>query len=45
MNEIEVQTAETSQTPEKKDKDWEQLCAKLNEFQENAKDRDDWKRK
>ena len=45
MNEIEIQTAETSETLEKKDKDWEQLCVNVNEFQEKAKNRDERKRK
>ena len=45
MNEIQIQTAETNETLEKKNKDWEQLCTKLNELQEKAKDCDEWKRK
>ena len=45
MNEIEIQTAETSETLEKRDKDWEELCAKFDEYKEKAKDRDEWKRK
>ena len=45
MNEIQIQTAETNETLEKKDKDWEQLCTKLNELQEKAKYSDEWKRK
>ena len=45
MNEIEIQTAETSETFEKRDKDWEELCAKFDEYKEKAKDRDKWMRK
>ena len=45
MNEIQIQTAETNETLEKKNKDWEQLCTKLNELQEKAKDCDEWNRK
>ena len=45
MNEIEIQTAETSETLEKRDKDWEELCAKFDEYKEKAKDRDEWERK
>ena len=45
MNEIEIQTVETCETLEKKDKEWEQLCTRLNELQEKAKDRDELKRK
>ena len=45
MNEIQIQTAESNETLEKKNKDWEQLCTKLNELQEKAKDCDEWKRK
>ena len=37
LNETEIQTAETSETLEKKDKDWEQLCKRLNELQEKVK--------
>ena len=44
LNEIEIQTAETSETLEKRDKDWEELCAKFDEYKEKAKDRDEWKR-
>ena len=45
MNEIEIQTAETNETLEKRDKDWEELCANFEEYKEKAKDRDEWKRK
>ena len=44
MNEIQIQTAETSETLEQKDTDWKQLCTRLNELQEKAKDCDKWKR-
>ena len=45
MNEIELQTAETSETLEKRDKDWRKLWAKFDGYKEKAKDRDEWKRK
>ena len=45
LNGIEIETAETSETLEKRDKDWQELCAKLNEYKEKAKERNDWKRK
>ena len=45
MNEIQIQTAETSETLEKKDEDCEQLCSRLNELQENGKICDEWKQK
>ena len=44
-NEIELQTAKTSETLEKRDKDWEELCAKFDEYKDKAMDRDEWKRK
>ena len=44
-NEIEIQTAETCETLEKRDKDWEVLCAKFDEYKEKAKDRHEWKKK
>ena len=40
INEIQIQTAEMSEALEKKDKDWKQLCTRLNELQEKAKDCD-----
>ena len=45
MNEIEIQTAETSETLEKRDKDWRELCAKFDEYKEKTKDRDEWIKK
>ena len=42
VNEIEIQTAETSETLEKRGKE---VCAKSDEYKEKAKDRDEWKRK
>ena len=45
MKEIQIQTAENSETLERKEKDWEQLCKRLNEIQEKAKNCDEWKRK
>ena len=45
MNEIELQTAKTSETLEKRDKNWRELCAEFDEYKEKAKDHDEWKRK
>ena len=45
MEEIQIQTAETSETLEKEDKDWKQLCTRLNELLKKAKDCDEWKQK
>ena len=45
MNEIQIQTVETSEILKKKDKYWKQLRTRLNELQEKAKDCDKWKRK
>ena len=44
-SEIEIQTAKTSETLEKRDKDWKELCAKFEGYKEKAKDRDEWKKK
>ena len=44
-NKIQIHTAETSETLEKKDKAWKQLCTRLNQLQEKAKECDEWKRK
>ena len=43
MNAIRIETADTSETIEKRDKDWE-MCAKFDEYKEKAKDRGEWKR-
>ena len=45
MNEIEIQTAETNGTLEKKDKDWEEMCANFDDNKKKVKDREEWKRK
>ena len=45
MNEIEIQTSETIETLEKKDKDQSELCAKLQEYRAIARERDEWKKK
>ena len=44
-NQSQIQTVETSETLEKKDKHWKQLCTRLKELQEKAKNCDEWKRK
>ena len=45
MSEIEIQTAETSETLEKRGRDWQELCAKLDDYKKKAKNCDEWKRK
>ena len=45
MNEIEIQTSETIETLEKKDKDQSELCAKLQEDRAVARERDERKKK
>ena len=45
MNEIEIQTSETIETLEKKDKNQSELCAKLQEYRAIARERDEWKKK
>ena len=45
MNEIEIQTSETIETLEKKDKDQSELCAKLQEYRAIARERDEWRKK
>ena len=45
MNEVEIQTSETIETLEKKDKDQSELCAKLQEYRAIAQERHEWKKK
>ena len=45
MSEIEQQSTETSETLEKRDEDWQELCSKLDEYKETVKERKEWKRK
>ena len=45
VSEIEIQTSETIETPEKKEKDQSELCAKLQEYRAIARERDEWKKK
>ena len=45
MNEIEIQTSETIETLEKKEKDQSELCAKLQQYRAIAQERDEWKKK
>ena len=45
MSEIEIQTSETIETLEKKEKDQSELCAKLQEYRAIARERDEWKKK
>ena len=45
MNEIEIQTSETIEieTLDKKEKDWQELHSKLEEYKPKAQERDQWK--
>ena len=45
MSEIEIQTSETIETLEKKERDQNELCAKLQEYRTIARERDEWKKK
>ena len=45
MIEIEIQTSETIETLQKKEKDQSELCAKLQEYRAIARERDEWKKK
>ena len=45
MSEIEIQTPETIETLEKKERDQNELCAKLQEYRTISRERDEWKKK
>ena len=45
VSEIEIQTSETVETLEKKERDQSELCAKLQEYRAIARERDEWKKK
>ena len=45
VSEIEIQTSETIETLEKKERDQSELCAKLQEYGAIARERDEWKKK
>ena len=45
VSEIEIQTSETIETLEKKERDQSELCAKLQEYRVIARERDEWKKK
>ena len=45
VNEIEIQTSETIETLEKKERDKSELCAKLQEYRAIAREREKWKKK
>ena len=45
VSEIEIQTSETIETLEKKERDQSELCAKLQEYRTIARERDEWKKK
>ena len=45
VTEIEIQTSETIETLEKKERDQNELCAKLQEYRAISRERDEWKKK
>ena len=45
VSEIEIQTSQTIETLEKKERDQSELCAKLQEYRAIARERDEWKKK
>ena len=45
VGEIEIQTSETIETLEKKERDQDELCAKLQEYRTISRERDEWKKK
>ena len=45
VSEIEIQTSETIETLEKKERDQNELCAKLQEHRAISRERDEWKKK
>ena len=45
VSEIEIQTSQTIETLEKKERDQSELCAKLQEYRAIARERDEWKMK
>ena len=45
MSEIEIQTSETIETLEKKERDQNELCAKLQVYRTISRERDEWKKK
>ena len=45
VSEIEIQTSETIETLEKKERDQSELCVKLQEIRAIARERDEWKKK
>ena len=45
VSEIEIQTSETIETLEKKERDQSELSAKLQEYRAIARERDEWKKK
>ena len=45
VSEIEIQTSETIETLEKKKRDQNELCAKLQEYRTISRERDEWKKK
>ena len=45
VSEIEIQTSETIETLEKKERDQNELCAKLQQYKAIARERDEWKKK
>ena len=45
MSEMVIQSSETIETLDKKEKDWQELHAKLEEYKAIAREQDEWKKK
>ena len=45
VSKIEIQTSETIETFEKKERDQNELCAKVHEYRTISRERDEWKKK
>ena len=45
VSEIEIRTSETIETLKKKERDQNELCAKLQEYRAISRERDEWKKK
>ena len=45
VSKIEIQTSETIETMEKKERDQNELCAKVQEYRAISRERDEWRKK
>ena len=45
MSEMDIHTSETIETLDKKEKDWHEICGKLEEYKAMAREQDEWKKK